>query len=39
MVHSKLNKAGIWIYQNIKIMFHMTFTSSQMCDSDIYSNK
>ena len=36
-VCSNLNKSGPWIYQNAKIMFHMTFPYDEVYDSDYYS--
>ena len=37
VVCSNLNKSGPWIYQNGKIMFHMTFPYDEVCDLDHYS--
>lgn len=34
---SNLKKSGPWIYQNGKIVFHMTFLYDEVCDSDHYS--
>ena len=37
LVDSNLNKSGPWIYQNGKIMFHMTLPYGEVRDSDHYS--
>ena len=37
VVYSNLNKSGPWIYQNGKIMFHMTFPYGKACHYSICS--
>ena len=37
VVYSKLNKAGQWIDQKGKVLFHMTFPHGEACDSEQYN--